>query len=299
MNFNNRTNNLFRFFICFVICIIFLPMSLTQAAQSSNSFVQGENVRIFFIPGHVTLPPDASLSLMLDAHSDQIGFVRIDLTFDPSKIQLSGEIQTTDLLSIVIQKTGMTSANSTGHITIILGLAPSDPSPTGIFEVAQIQIHAVTTLNQNANISVVEQNVEIVDKNATDLLFTSEPMRIIVNPSPVTTGVFRPSNGALYLKNKNVTGFADVQINYGLGGDYPVVGDWDGNGTVTIGIYRNGSFYLRNANTIGFADIVFPFGAPGDQPVAGDWDGDGDDTIGVYRNGTFFLRNSNTPARPR
>jgi hypothetical protein len=114
-----------------------------------------------------------------------------------------------------------------------------------------------------------------------------------------TTGVFRPSNGALYLKNRNTTGFADIQINYGVGGDYPVVGDWDGNGTTTIGIYRNGSFYLRNSNTIGFADIVFPFGAPGDQPVAGDWNGDGRDTIGVYRNGTFFLRNSNSAGAPQ
>ena len=113
-----------------------------------------------------------------------------------------------------------------------------------------------------------------------------------------TAGVFRPSNGALYLKNTNDTGFADIQINYGIGGDYPVVGDWDGNGTVTIGIYRNGNFYLRNSNTIGFANMVFPFGAPGDQPIAGDWDGDGIDTIGVYRNGTFFLRNSNSSGVP-
>jgi hypothetical protein len=113
-----------------------------------------------------------------------------------------------------------------------------------------------------------------------------------------TTGVFRPSNGLLYLKNSNTTGFADVAINYGLPGDYPVVGDWDGDGTATIGIYRNGSFYLRNSNTIGFADSVFPFGVPGDQPIAGDWDGDGIDTIGVYRNGTFFLRNSNEAGAP-
>ena len=115
---------------------------------------------------------------------------------------------------------------------------------------------------------------------------------------PDTTGVFRPSNGALYLKNTNATGFADVQINYGLPGDYPVVGDWDGDGDATIGIYRNGTFYLRNSNTIGFADIVFPFGAPGDQPVAGDWNNDGIDTIGVYRNGTFYLRNSNSAGTP-
>ena len=108
-----------------------------------------------------------------------------------------------------------------------------------------------------------------------------------------TTGVFRPSNGVLFLKNSNDTGFADLALNYGLGGDYPVVGDWDGNGTVTIGVYRNGSFLLRNSNTVGFAEIAFPFGQPGDQPVAGDWNGDGVDTIGVYRNGTFLLRNSN------
>jgi hypothetical protein len=109
-----------------------------------------------------------------------------------------------------------------------------------------------------------------------------------------TTGVFRPSNGVLYLKNENETGFADVQINYGIGGDDPVVGDWDGDGDATIGIYRNGSFYLRNENTIGFADWVFQFGMPGDQPIVGDWNGDGTDTIGVYRRGVFFLRDENS-----
>jgi len=115
-----------------------------------------------------------------------------------------------------------------------------------------------------------------------------------------TVGVFRPSNGALYLRNLNVTGFADVAINYGLAGDYPVVGDWDGNGTDTIGIYRNGTFYLRNSNTLGIADLTVAFGSAGDQPIAGDWNNDGTDTIGLFRSstGTFLLRNSNTPGVP-
>jgi CSLREA domain-containing protein len=113
-----------------------------------------------------------------------------------------------------------------------------------------------------------------------------------------TTGVFRPSNGLLYLKNKNESGFADIALNYGMGGDYPVTGDWDGNGTDTIGVYRAGTFYLRNENTNGFAEIVFPFGQAGDQPVAGDWDGDGIDSIGVFRDGTFYLRNTNDAGAP-
>jgi hypothetical protein len=115
-----------------------------------------------------------------------------------------------------------------------------------------------------------------------------------------TTGVFRPSNGALYLKNANTTGYADIAINYGIPNDYPIVGDWDGNDSDTIGVYRNGVFYLRNSNSIGGADLYFAFGSPGDQPVVGDWNNDGIDTIGVYRssNITFYLRNSNSSGPP-
>ncbi|HYP27184.1 MAG TPA: NBR1-Ig-like domain-containing protein [Blastocatellia bacterium] len=115
---------------------------------------------------------------------------------------------------------------------------------------------------------------------------------------PTTTGVFRPSNGSLFLKNSNSTGFADLLLTYGVPGDIAVAGDWNGDGIDTIGVYRNGDFLLRNSNTNGFADIVVSFGMPGDQPIVGDWDGNGTTTIGIYRNGTFMLRNSNTPGDP-
>lgn len=108
-----------------------------------------------------------------------------------------------------------------------------------------------------------------------------------------TTGVFRPSNGLIYLKSENNTGYADAELVYGIPEDIPVAGDWDGDGIDSIGIYRNGVFYLKNSNETGYADMVFAFGADGDLPVAGDWDGDGIDTIGVYRNGLFMLRNTN------
>ena len=144
----------------------------------------------------------------------------------------------------------------------------------------------------NVALTITGNYSETVQLTATDSIVVLN----VNTPRAATTGVFRPSNGLLYLKNSNTTGFADIAINYGLAGDYPVVGDWDGNGTATIGVYRNGSFYLRNSNTLGFANLVFAFGQIGDQPIAGDWDGDGVDTVGVYRpsNGQFLLRNSNT-----
>lgn len=118
----------------------------------------------------------------------------------------------------------------------------------------------------------------------------------IVNPnnSVDTVGVYRPTTATFFLRNTNSGGIADLTITYGVAQDIPIVGDWDGDGDDTIGVYRNGTFFLRNTNTSGPADITFSFGSPGDLPVAGDWNGDGIDTIGVYRNGTFFLRNTNS-----
>ncbi len=116
--------------------------------------------------------------------------------------------------------------------------------------------------------------------------------------SASTPGAFRPSNGFTYLRNSNNDGFADIQFFYGQAGDIPVSGDWNGDGTDSVGVYRNGTFYLRNNNSSGFADLQVSFGAAGDIPVVGDWDGDGIDTVGVFRNGVFFLRNTNTTGVP-
>jgi hypothetical protein len=115
-----------------------------------------------------------------------------------------------------------------------------------------------------------------------------------------TIGVFRPADAGWFLRNSNSDGDPDISINYGILGDYPVVGDWDGDGIDTIGIYRSGVFFLSNSNTTGIADIVFDFGMPGDQPIAGDWDGDGIDTVGLYRSSAiaFYLRNTNSSGTP-
>ncbi len=116
--------------------------------------------------------------------------------------------------------------------------------------------------------------------------------------NPTTTGVYRNTNGHLYLKNQNTTGWADLELDYGVPGDVGIAGDWNGDGVDTIGIYRNGIFYLRNSNTTGIADITVAFGQAGDLPIVGDWNGDGVDTIGIYRNGMFYLRNANTAGAP-
>jgi hypothetical protein len=97
------------------------------------------------------------------------------------------------------------------------------------------------------------------------------------------------------LRLSNSTGLADLTTFFGQSTDLPVVGDWDGNGFDTIGLYRSteGRFLLSDSNTVPSIAYDFSFGNPGDTPIAGKWDamttGSG---VGVYRgsNGVLYLK---------
>ena len=115
---------------------------------------------------------------------------------------------------------------------------------------------------------------------------------------------FSPSNATWYIRNQTSPGAPTVApFAFGGPGWTPVMGDWDGNGTTTIGVVDPSTmtWYLKNSNGPGGPDITpFRFGAPGWIPVVGDWNGDGKTTIGVVdpTTETWYLRNSNTPGAP-
>lgn len=183
----------------------------------------------------------------------------------------------------------------------------------------------VTKVNSNGTIQIVNGNfsVPIKDKNGkitgyddninhTTVQYSSgsgkigtmiggETISRYVKPMGLAPAP-APSMHTFYLRNSNSAGSANLTFPYGIAGDIPIVGDWNGDGKDTVGVFRpsNHTFYLRNANSAGNANISFSYGIAGDVPLAGDWNGDGKDTIGVYRpsNQTFYLRNSNSAGPP-
>lgn len=120
-------------------------------------------------------------------------------------------------------------------------------------------------------------------------------------------GGFNPENNEFYLYILNLDSsvsepYGEIpSVKFGISGDIPFVGDWDGNGKDEIGVFRYPSPKNLNTNAFYFDSdlsggqheigpvgtdgkiLPYEYGDRGDYPVIGDWDGDGDDDIGVYR----------------
>lgn len=118
-----------------------------------------------------------------------------------------------------------------------------------------------------------------------------------------TPGLYRRSDGYVYLRNSNTQGIADVSYFFGNPGDIPIAGDFDGDGCDTVSIYRpsEGRVYVINrlgsgSAGVGRAELAYYFGNPGDKPFTGDFNGDGIDTVGLHRENTglVYFRNSHT-----
>ncbi|CAN5572204.1 hypothetical protein BH10PLA2_BH10PLA2_07850 [soil metagenome] len=94
-------------------------------------------------------------------------------------------------------------------------------------------------------------------------------------------GVFNPNTANWYLRTELSSGDPDanpgsVPFGYGAPGWVPVVGDWSGQGKVTVGVVNpgNGTWFLRNSNSSGAPSFTpFNFGAPGWGSVVGNWVG--------------------------
>jgi subtilisin family serine protease len=109
-------------------------------------------------------------------------------------------------------------------------------------------------------------------------------------------GVFRGA-GSWFLDHDGSYSWTSDDLNwikyFGLSGDIPVAGDWNGDGIDELGVFRQGTWFLDHDGSYSWSaddlNWIKYFGISGDIPVTGDWNGDGIDELGIYRQGAWFL----------
>jgi len=86
-------------------------------------------------------------------------------------------------------------------------------------------------------------------------------------------------------------------VTIGNSGDLPAAGDFNGDGTDSIALFRpsTGTWYITNNDHTVVSHFVY--GQNGDRPIIGDWAGTGHSQVGVYRpsTGQLFIAGHQDP----
>jgi hypothetical protein len=112
--------------------------------------------------------------------------------------------------------------------------------------------------------------------------------------------LWRPASGQWFIAD-HTNGFVWGQY-YGVSGDYPVRGDFDGDGQRDIAVYRPTGpyqgwwFILKSAG----GELRTAWGAPGAVPVPGDYDGDGVTDLAYWlpSDGSWHIQASSGATMP-
>lgn len=113
---------------------------------------------------------------------------------------------------------------------------------------------------------------------------------------PADLAVWRPSTGVWYVLGG--PGSQQTTQTWGVQGDVPVPGDYDGDGRTDFAIMRPGTsanhwWVMYSGN---LAMIDFAFGVAGDKEAPADYDGDGKTDFAVYKpaTGVWYIQGSTT-----
>lgn len=250
-----------------------------------------------------------SLGVLINTQSDTISVVKLQLSYDPNIIQITGFTNGT-ILPVVLSPAVFVN----GKVDVTIAVSPTAPfKGSGIVGTLNIKVlsstdSAISFTDQTAIASLTKKTNSLAGAQGvafppavTDFSYG------IPGDVPITgnwkggrvdmPGIVRGNDW--HLKNAQSDGTADLSLTIpttSAAKKYYLSCDWTGKGVKTPAVVSGGVWYIRTTNTSGAPDLTFSYGLPTDIPVCGNWTGraDGMQTVGIVRDGMWHLRNSNS-----
>jgi len=146
--------------------------------------------KVSVLPATLSLPPNGTLQVWATTDSP-LAFLNVELTFDPAVIKLTAEVAlSTAAWGRVIRQTTMATANTTGKMTLVIGMDPAlrQASPSGTFPIATLQFGANTTAsNATTTVTITSASSQLVAVDTTVFAVTVLGSAVTVNPLPTPT----------------------------------------------------------------------------------------------------------------
>lgn len=190
--------------LLFIVLVLPLSIYLANRAVNYRSKAAATPATISVLPATSTIPFERDYSVMVDAADNVIGFARVEIVFDNSKLMLEniglsiasecGAAATTEWrLCTTVQSTSIAQANTSGKVVFVLGLTPDDKAaglgPKGIFEFMTLSFFSKSTTN-NDLVSLPSNNlttgIQLVNLNSESIPVTMQVANITLNPVVAT-----------------------------------------------------------------------------------------------------------------
>ncbi len=166
------------------IIATFFIFKEVQKQQSLKSRASVHQASLYFQVPSWSIPPGSSFDVWADTDS-QTSFVDTEISFDPNIIELTDEITTYPSLGRVIKVTSMNDANSTGKISIVLGLNPSQSTPpSGTFQIASLPLNTKTASSLSTKVSFDNAKSQLVASDQTQFTTSVTDLTLNLNSTP-------------------------------------------------------------------------------------------------------------------
>lgn len=203
MAYKRRPTFIFRQFLGLSLVLImasvtyFVANNLIKRQFNYSASAAAGTANLFFEPTSLTLPPNGKVNLWVTSDKP-VGFVAVDVTFDKAKVQLAQEITLTNsVLTRKIKVSSMAEANTSGKLTVVLGIDPTAKAsaPAGNFAFASVTFKPMVTTNLTTGLSYTLSASQLVDLNAIPFTLSSSAGSLVLNPpaSPTPTPTSTPT----------------------------------------------------------------------------------------------------------